>query len=111
MTGSKGSPWWDAQATKDKDADRMEINDFITDHGKTVSVFTMEVSKDKADKAKEYWDNLYEDPGTYHFAGKQCTSAVAECLKEADIGDFNALKPTSLSEQLREEGWKEEILK
>jgi RHS repeat-associated protein len=105
--GSKGRSWWDSFASSSDDASLTEINSYISEKGKKVSSFTMEVTVEQAVAFRSYWDDLYANPGTYHFAGRQCTTTVAYSLRHAGLGNYNAWKPTTLANQLRNSGWTE----
>ncbi len=67
----------------------------------------MDVTAEQATAFRSYWDGLYADPGTYHFAGRQCTTTVANSLRHAGLGSYRAWKPTTLANQLRNSGWTE----
>ncbi len=105
--GSDGIPWWDSKASLDGDASLSEVIDFTNSSGKSVSIFSREVTPAQAGAVRSHWNKLYSDPGTYHFAGRQCTTAAAASLRNAGIGSFRALKPSSLANQLRAAGWAE----
>ncbi|WHI47318.1 hypothetical protein [Microbulbifer sp. VAAF005] len=109
LLGSKGRPWWDIVASRSGSggASLTEVYSFISLKGKNVSIFTMDVTEGQAAAFRSYWNDLYANPGTYHFAGRQCTTPVANSLRHAGLGNYRAWKPTTLANQLRNSGWTE----
>ena len=121
LFGEGGGPFWDGDdknaifefdpnsevpvpvpVTFDGDLQRGELRRYLAGRSINVAVFTLDVTRAQANSVSAYWDKLYaasaSDGTKYHFAGRQCTSTVAKSLRQADIGAFRALRPSSLAE-------------
>ena len=100
---------WDVMANRATgDASLTDLMNFVSVNGKNVSVFTRNVPIGKANQVKEWWKRLYENPGIYHFAGRQCTTTVCRSLRRAGISNVRTLKPKNLAKKLRKRGWEEQ---
>ncbi|MDM3872684.1 RHS repeat-associated core domain-containing protein, partial [Porticoccus sp. W117] len=114
IDGSPGRPWWDSFANpRTGDASRQDVEDFIAASGKKVAVFTKIVSMSETIQVRKYWQELYKNPGKYHFAGRQCTTAACASLNAGGFGEFLSITPGHLADTLRSEqyknaGWFEE---
>ncbi|MFN8626350.1 MAG: RHS repeat-associated core domain-containing protein [Candidatus Binatia bacterium] len=108
LMGSEGRPWWDAFANPNGDASLSDIRDFVHAKGMNVESFSTHATAGQAAAIREYWQGLYNDPGTYHFALKNCTTTVSDSLRGAGLINFNAVRPSALGEGLRGLGWQEE---
>jgi len=73
---------------------------------KNIVRFTKQVTKEVADKINHHWQKIYQDPGTYHFLWRQCTTTVADSLEKAGLGVFDAILPMTLVSELQDAGWK-----
>ena len=105
----KGSRAWDAMANRATgDASLTDVLAHASGKCKNLSVFTKTVPIGKANQVKEWWKRLYENPGVYHFAGRQCTTTVCRSLRRAAISNVRTLKQRNLAKKLRRRGWKEQ---
>ena len=101
---SPGRPWWDLNAhpkakyisdLNDKDVDRIRKqmalttgSDVLGDASQSIKETQVLVTKLQAEKIKRWWDNKYNDLGTYSlkpWVGQHCTSTVMESLQKAGV--------------------------
>ena len=63
---------------------------------------TAQVNQSECDKVRKYWENLYDNPGTYRFYGRQCTTTACKSLRDAGLINGRAMKPASFLKLLQQ---------
>jgi hypothetical protein len=98
--GSPGRPWWDRFASPTGDASFSQVKEWAAAQGYKLKLVSLEVSRAQAETIRTYWQDLYANPGTYRFYGRQCTTTVAASLRQARIFSGHPLTPQGLYRQL-----------
>jgi len=104
--GSPRRPWWNhfPEVNPSGNASLQDILDHLNDLSDENDTYTVtaEVNPEECARAKTYWDDLYNDPGTYRFYGRQCTTTVCRSLREAGLLTSRAVKPQTFLKRLRD---------
>ena len=105
LMGSQGRPWWDRMSrltsTEDAKLKDIEANIGKLAPGHEVYEVTIVAKSNECSVISQYWKDLYENPGTYKFFRKQCTTTVCLSLIQSGVANIKAYKPATLLNELR----------
>ena len=77
-----GGPCWDRN---ELDLDDVQDNIHYIAHDHDVIQVEIAVCLDKAESLRDWWEDKYDDPGSYTLQGSQCTSTVCDSLQDSGI--------------------------
>lgn len=92
ISGGDGGRYW-CKVLKTLDEGRAHMKENYKEGAQECSI---QVPKEKCDKARKYWEKLHDRKSTYQFWSQQCTTTVGRALRKANISHQRSYSPQQL---------------
>jgi hypothetical protein len=90
IVGRPAGPYLDRKLSARGNLNTLEAYKAVPTYQKQIyktKVLVFAVTEEEAQNIKNYWTNLYKNPGKYAYLGRQCTSTVYRSLLKANLID------------------------